>query len=83
MHLYSNSFGSDRLSWDINPNDKMIIDIKYDGKKVMGISLHEAIESSSRKQVLRHIKECDNTPWLKNWHEEAMDQVVDILKGKP
>ncbi len=66
----------------MRPDDRMIIDIKYDGVKVMGISLCEAIESSSRRKVLAHIKECDRTPWLKGWQEEAMEDIVKKLKGK-
>ncbi len=70
-----------KLSWNIRPDDRMIIDIKYNGIKVMGISLHEAIESSDRQRVLKHIKECDRTPWLKRWHESMMDEEVAILSG--
>lgn len=74
---------TEEYSWDLDPDDKMIIVIKHYDKKLFSISLCEAIESSSRKKVLEHIRECDSTPWLKNWHEEAMDEVVSILKGVP
>jgi len=45
----------------------------------MKISVCEVIESNPRKKVLAHVKECDRTPWLKNWG--AADEIVDILKG--
>lgn len=28
---------------------------------------------------MAHVKECDRTPWLRNWG--AADEIVDILKG--
>jgi hypothetical protein len=73
----------DTYGWDMNPENRMQILFKHKNVVVMKISLHEAIESSSRTQVLAHVKECDRTPWLKHWHEEAMETVVEILKGKP
>lgn len=68
-------------SWSLDLDDKMIIVIKHLGKKIFSISLCEAIELSSRKEILAHIRECDRTPWLKNWQEEAMEESVEILKG--
>jgi len=65
------------LSWDII--EPMIIGIKHNGVVVMKISVCEVIESNPRKKVLAHVKECDRTPWLKNWG--AADEIVDILKG--
>jgi hypothetical protein len=70
-------------SWDMDPDDRMKILIKYKGKKLFSISLCEAIESSDRRRVLDHIRECDRTPWLKRWHESAMDDTVSVLKGVP
>jgi len=63
--------------WDV---DDMIITVKAGMDVVMTISVAEVIESCRRKDIMRHIKECDRTPWLKNWG--AADEIVDILKGK-
>jgi hypothetical protein len=71
----------EEYSWDIDSDDRMVIIIKHYGKQLFRISLCEAIESSSRKQVLAHIRECDKTPWLKRWQDEVMDDTVDKLKG--
>jgi hypothetical protein len=69
-------------SWDMDPDDRMKIIIKRKGMRLFSISLCEAIESSDRTRVMKHIKECDRTPWLKHWHESAMDEEVRILQGK-
>lgn len=73
----------EEYSWDLDPDDKMIIVIKHHGKKLFSISLCEAIESSSRRKVLAHVRECDRTPWLKNWQQDMMDEEVSILRGVP
>jgi hypothetical protein len=73
---------SEEYSWDMDPTDRMFIVIKHHGEKLFRLSLCEAIESSNRTEVMKHIRECDRTPWLKHWHESAMDEEVRILKGK-
>lgn len=70
-------------SWDLDPKDKMVVVIKLDGERVMSLSLYEAIESAGRKNIMEHVKECDRSPWIHKWHEEAMDASVEILKGNP
>ena len=42
--------------------------------------LGEAIESSSRNEILKHIVECDSSPWLKRWQEEKHQVLIDKLK---
>lgn len=64
-------------SWEID--EPMVISVKHHGVEVMKISIHEVIESCKRQDVMRHVKECDRTPWLKHWG--ADDEIVDILKG--
>ena len=73
---------NDDYSWGMDPDDRMYIVIKHHGKKLFRFWLGEAIESSNRTEVMKHIRECDRTPWLKRWHEEAMDEEVRILQGK-
>ncbi len=58
----------DRLSWNID--EPMIVSIKHGGTTVMKISVHEIIESCHRSDVLRHVQECDHSPWIKTWHSE-------------
>lgn len=64
-------------SWDID--EPMFVSIKCNGVKVLKISICEVIESCKRRDVMRHVRECDRTPWLTNWG--ADDEIVDILKG--
>ena len=78
----------EEYSWDIDDIDKMIIVIKHRGEKLFSLSLHEAIESCSRHAILKHVKECDRTPWLKRWQKELAEAkdsegetIVGILKG--
>lgn len=69
--------------WNMHPTDPMAIVIYHWGEPVMCISLHEAIESSSRSEVIKHIIECDNTPYLHRWQKQKKDaeyaDVVNIL----
>lgn len=67
-------------SWTISPDDPMLMLIKHHGKTVMRIGMHEAVESSSRTAILKHIVECDRTPWLTRWQQEKHDFLVEVLK---
>jgi hypothetical protein len=55
----------DEISWDIDT--PMYISIKQRGVVLFKISVHEVIESNPREQVMRHVEECNRTPWLKHW----------------
>lgn len=68
------------LSWSIDDPTDMLMVIKYQGNKVMTISMHEAIESCSRMKVLDHVRECDNTPWLSRWNNEKHTELIDIVR---
>ena len=41
------------------------------------------MEAAGFTAVMKHIDECNNTPWLTRWHKEKQDmeykQVMDIL----
>lgn len=69
------------LTWNIDDPDSMKVVIRYQGSAMMTISMCEAIESCSRKAVLTHVKECDNSPWLKRWNNEKHTELIDILKS--
>ena len=72
------------FAWNMHPTDNMSMVIYHWSKPVMRLSMHEAIESCSRSEVIKHIIECDNTPWLERWQKEKRDMeyadVVNILK---
>lgn len=68
-------------AWNTHPTDKMCIVIYHWSKPVMSIFLGEAMEHSSRNEILKHIVECDNTPWLKNWQEEKHACLINLLSA--
>lgn len=72
---------NEEYGWDLDSNDKMIIVIKRHGVRVMSLFLGEAMESAGRKNIMKHVKECDKSPWLKKWQDEAMEETMSILKG--
>lgn len=69
---------NDEYSWEIE--EPMVITVRRYGTQVMQMSIHEIIESCSRKDVLQHVAECDRTPWLRRWQNEKYETVVEILK---
>ncbi len=73
---------SDRYSWSLDEKDPMLIVIKMDGVRLFSIFIGEAMELAGRRAIMRHAKECDNSPWLKKWHMDAMEEVAEILQGK-
>jgi len=74
---------SDNYSWDLSKTDPMIIEIKKDGVRLFSIFIGEAMESAGRRAIMKHVRECDRSHWIKKWHMDAMDEVVEILKGEP
>lgn len=67
-------------SWDLDKTDPMIVNIFYDGKKVMSFFLGEAIESAGYHAIMKHIEEINRSPWLHKWHGERKEEVIKILK---
>ena len=72
---------NDDYGWDLSKTDPMMIEIKKNGVKIFSIFMGEAMESAGRRAVMKHVRVCDETPWLKKWHMDAMEEVVEILKG--
>ena len=68
-------------AWNLHPTDNMRIIIYHWSKPVMSIFLGEAIESSSRNEILKHILDCDNTPWLTRWQEEKHACLINLLSA--
>jgi len=69
------------FSWTNNEKDPTLIDIKYGGDLVMRITLHEAIQYAGRKNILKIIKELDNSTWIESWQAEKHQELIDILKA--
>jgi hypothetical protein len=46
----------------------MFIDIFFRNKRLFSIFIGEAMESTPRSLVMKHVDECDRSPWLTKWH---------------
>lgn len=66
-------------AWDSHPTDPMIFVIYHWGKPVMSFFLGEAIEAAGYAAVMKHVNECNNTPWLRKWHDERNEELVGLL----
>ena len=71
----------DDYSWTQDDKDPMIIVISYKDKRIMSISLCEAMEYAGRHAIMKHVAECDRSPWLHRWTAEAMETTAEKLKG--
>ena len=70
----------DGYTWDLDPDDRMIIVIKFNGNRIMSIYLGEAIESAGYHAIMKHIEEIKRSPWIRSWHDPMKEEVVKILK---
>jgi hypothetical protein len=61
---------------------KMCIDIKDGDKILFSIFIGEAMENAGRNNVMKHVRECDNSPWLKDWQDEKATEVIRVLTDK-
>ena len=67
------------FSWRNAKHDSMIIEIMHHGHVVMHFFLGEGMEGAGRKRVMAHVRECDQSPWLKEWREHAQDEMLQKL----
>jgi len=74
------------MTWTVLPDEPMMVGIwltraAYDAKEApaMRIFIGEAMECAGRKEVMRHVKECDRSPWLRSWKEDY-HKTFDALK---
>ena len=77
----------ENMCWDLMPNNRMSVGVwktladKRAGREpAMRFFLGEAIENAGRKNVMKHVKECDRSPWLPNW-AEPYDATFKALKN--
>ena len=70
----------EEYSWTQDDKDPMIIVIKKRGVRIFSIALCEAMEYAGRKNIMKHVAECDRSPWLHRWTEEAMEATVAKLR---
>ncbi len=70
----------EEFTWDNAKHDPMIIEVKHHGRVILHFFLGEAMEGAGRKCVMAHVRECDHSPWMKEWHQQAQDEMLDKLK---
>ena len=70
----------EEFTWDNAKHDPMIVEIKHHGRVILHFFLGEAMEGAGRKRVMAHVRECDHSPWMKEWHQQAQDEMLDKLK---
>ena len=66
-------------SWTLDEHDPMIVVVSHHGQAVMRFFLGEAIESAGKTPVMKHIDECNRTPWIHSWHETDKKATWRIL----
>ena len=76
-----------KLGWDMSEDKKTVL-VTYEGKVFMQLDVMSIVEASSRNYILKHVIECDNTPWLKDWqaekqiaYEDGLERTAVILRG--
>lgn len=64
------------FSWRTAKHDPMIVEIMHHGHVVMHFFLGEAMEGAGRQRVMAHVRECDHSPWLTEWHQQAQEEMI-------
>ena len=67
-------------SWDVDKNDPMIITVMHRGERVLRIFIGEAMEYAGRRNVMKHVAECDRSPWITTWERGPAADTMNALK---
>lgn len=59
-------FGS--YTWDIDDEDRMFIRICHGKQLLFRIFVGEVLDFVGRNKIEEHIREIENSPWIKSWH---------------
>ena len=65
--------------WDRHPTDPMSCVVYHWGKPVMSFFLGEAMESAGYRAVMEHVRECNNSLWLRKWQDERNEELIELL----
>lgn len=73
------------IFWQPRKENPMLIDISFlreDGtaERIFGFFLGEAMELAGKDLVMAHVRACDNSPWVKNWHENAFAKQAKVWR---
>jgi hypothetical protein len=66
-------------TWRNAKDDPMCVEILHHGAVMFRFFIGEAMEGAGRERVMRHVRECDHSPWLKEWHRLAQEEMLDNL----
>ena len=66
-------------AWNLHPTNSMVIVVYQWGKPVMSFFLGEAMESAGYRAVMKHVNECNTSPWLKKWQTERQEELITVL----
>jgi len=72
----------EEFTWNNDKHEPMMIEIKHHGQVVFRFFMGEAMENAGRKRVMQHVRECDHSPWLREWHEAAQADMIATLSNK-
>ena len=67
--------------WDQDPEDPMVFVVYNFGKPVLRMFIGEAMELAGRNNVMRHIAECEKSPWITTWHNGPASDTFRALKN--
>lgn len=64
-----------KMQWDISPSDPMIVKVwesdaaqRQGDAPLLSMFVGEIIEAAGRRNVMQHVKHCDQCAWLTNWN---------------
>ena len=67
-------------SWEVDKTDPMMINVMHRGERVLRIFIGEAMEYAGRRNVMKHVAECDRSPWITTWERGPAADTMNALK---
>lgn len=68
-------------SWDLDPDDSMVIVVRHFGDPILRIFIGEAMEYAGRPNIMKHVAECNRSPWITNWENGPASDTFRALKN--
>jgi hypothetical protein len=69
----------EEYSWRNAKDDPMCVEILHYGHVLFRFYIGEAMEGAGRERVMSHVRECDHSPWLKEWRAHAEKEMLEKL----
>lgn len=70
--------------------DDMDLHVIHKGKVVLCVDVLLGIEQATHgrsrtiktiNELIKHVNECDNSPWLKKWQDEKHEMLAEVLSN--